>query len=158
MTQMAHHINEMKRKHEHAVRIQEIQSQLEDYVGEDLTRLGELVLEVGSTYLYMFSICGCNDSWLVTWLVVNVLEDCKCKSNNRPPSPMWWSGPGLWYREKEKYQCCFQEVVKGLNRRSAGICGEVNNSVVCSRWQTTRVLGLTLQCGQVLRIWWVPWC
>lgn len=66
MTQMAHHINEMKRKHEHAVRIQEIQSQLEDYVGEDLTRLGELVLEVGSTYLYMFSICGCNDSWLVT--------------------------------------------------------------------------------------------
>ena len=46
MTQMASHINEMKRKHEHAVRIQEIQSQLEDYVGEDLTRLGDLVLEV----------------------------------------------------------------------------------------------------------------
>ena len=46
MTQMAEHINEMKRRHEHAVRIQEIQSQLEDYVGEDLTRLGELVLEV----------------------------------------------------------------------------------------------------------------
>ncbi|GFN87617.1 pleckstrin homology domain-containing family g member 1 [Plakobranchus ocellatus] len=45
MTQMASHINEMKRKHEHAVRIQEIQSQLEDYVGEDLTRLGDLVLE-----------------------------------------------------------------------------------------------------------------
>ncbi|KAK0043379.1 hypothetical protein Bpfe_027198, partial [Biomphalaria pfeifferi] len=45
MTEMAHHINEMKRRHEHAVRIQEIQSQLEDYVGEDLTRLGELVLE-----------------------------------------------------------------------------------------------------------------
>jgi hypothetical protein len=43
---MAHHINEMKRKHEHAVRVQEIQSQLEDYEGEDLTRLGELVLEV----------------------------------------------------------------------------------------------------------------
>lgn len=46
MTSMAHHINEMKRKHEHAVRVQEIQSQLEDYDGEDLTRLGELVLEV----------------------------------------------------------------------------------------------------------------
>jgi hypothetical protein len=46
MTSMAHHINEMKRKHEHAVRVQEIQSQLEDYEGEDLTRLGELVLEV----------------------------------------------------------------------------------------------------------------
>ncbi|KAH9523052.1 hypothetical protein Btru_065610 [Bulinus truncatus] len=45
MTEMAHHINEMKRRHEHAVRIQEIQSQLEDYRGEDLTRLGELVLE-----------------------------------------------------------------------------------------------------------------
>ncbi|KAL5009092.1 hypothetical protein ScPMuIL_014673 [Solemya velum] len=45
MTSMAQHINEMKRKHEHAVRVQEIQSQLEDYEGEDLTRLGELVLE-----------------------------------------------------------------------------------------------------------------
>lgn len=47
MTDMAHHINEMKRRHEHAVRIQEVQSQLEDYKGEDLTRLGELVAEVG---------------------------------------------------------------------------------------------------------------
>ena len=46
MTAMAHHINEMKRRHEHAVRIQEVQSLLEDYSGEDLTRLGELVLEV----------------------------------------------------------------------------------------------------------------
>ncbi|XP_052275345.1 pleckstrin homology domain-containing family G member 2-like isoform X2 [Dreissena polymorpha] len=45
MTDMSHHINEMKRKHEHAVRVQEIQSQLEDYEGEDFTRLGELVLE-----------------------------------------------------------------------------------------------------------------
>ncbi|XP_067681859.1 uncharacterized protein [Haliotis asinina] len=45
MTEMAHHINEMKRKHEHAVRIQEIQSQLEEYAGEDLIRLGDLVLE-----------------------------------------------------------------------------------------------------------------
>lgn len=48
MTEMAHHINEMKRKHEHAVRIQEIQSQLEEYGGEDLIRLGELVLEVST--------------------------------------------------------------------------------------------------------------
>ena len=46
MTGRAQHINEMKRKHEHAVRVQEIQSTLEDYEGEDLTRLGELVLEV----------------------------------------------------------------------------------------------------------------
>ncbi|KAL4238429.1 Pleckstrin y domain-containing G member 1 [Mactra antiquata] len=45
MTDMSHQINEMKRKHEHAVRVQEIQSQLEDYEGEDFTRLGELVLE-----------------------------------------------------------------------------------------------------------------
>ena len=49
MTQMSHHINEMKRKHEHAVRVQEIQSQLEEYEGEDFTRLGELVLEVRHT-------------------------------------------------------------------------------------------------------------
>ena len=46
MTDMSHQINEMKRKHEHAVRVQEIQSQLEDYEGEDFTRLGDLVLEV----------------------------------------------------------------------------------------------------------------
>ncbi|KAK3092501.1 hypothetical protein FSP39_003724 [Pinctada imbricata] len=45
MTMRAQHMNEMKRKHEHAVRVQEIQSTLEDYEGEDLTRLGELVLE-----------------------------------------------------------------------------------------------------------------
>ncbi|KAL8610978.1 hypothetical protein ACOMHN_042594 [Nucella lapillus] len=51
MTAMAHHINEMKRRHEHAVRIQEVQSVLEDYSGEDLTRLGELVLE-GSFRVY----------------------------------------------------------------------------------------------------------
>ncbi|XP_033734193.1 LOW QUALITY PROTEIN: uncharacterized protein LOC117323234 [Pecten maximus] len=51
MTGMAQHINEMKRKHEHAVRVQEIQSQLEEYEGEDLTRIGELVLE-GSFRIY----------------------------------------------------------------------------------------------------------
>ncbi|XP_076464695.1 uncharacterized protein LOC143296557 [Babylonia areolata] len=51
MTAMAQHINEMKRRHEHAVRIQEVQSLLEDYSGEDLTRLGELVLE-GSFRVY----------------------------------------------------------------------------------------------------------
>ena len=47
MTRMAQHINEMKRKHEHAVRIQEIQSLLCDWEGEDLTTYGDLVLEVG---------------------------------------------------------------------------------------------------------------
>ena len=53
MTDMSHQINEMKRKHEHAVRVQEIQSQLEDYDGEDFTRLGELVLEVLSNRFIM---------------------------------------------------------------------------------------------------------
>jgi len=46
MTAMSREINEMKRRHEHAVRVQEIQSQLEDYDGEDFTQLGELLLEV----------------------------------------------------------------------------------------------------------------
>ena len=46
MTSVAQHINEMKRKHEHAVRIQEIQSQLSDWDGADLTTYGDLVLEV----------------------------------------------------------------------------------------------------------------
>ncbi|GAB1599962.1 rhoGEF domain-containing protein gxcJ-like isoform X2 [Argonauta hians] len=52
MTSMAQHINEMKRKHEYAVHVQEIQSQLLEYDGADLTTLGELVLE-GS-----FRLCG----------------------------------------------------------------------------------------------------
>lgn len=46
MTEVAQHINEMKRKHEHAVRVQEIQSQLKDWNGADLTTYGDLVLEV----------------------------------------------------------------------------------------------------------------
>ncbi|XP_074657929.1 uncharacterized protein LOC141910927 isoform X2 [Tubulanus polymorphus] len=45
MTNMARHINEMKRKHEHAVRIQEIQSILYQWQGEDLTTYGELLAE-----------------------------------------------------------------------------------------------------------------
>ena len=46
MTRMAQHINEMKRKHEHAVRIQEIQSCLYGWDANDLTTYGDLVLEV----------------------------------------------------------------------------------------------------------------
>ncbi len=46
MTNVAQHINEMKRQHEHAVRIQEIQSLLFEWDGEDLTTYGDLVLEV----------------------------------------------------------------------------------------------------------------
>ncbi|GAB6020091.1 hypothetical protein CHUAL_002825 [Chamberlinius hualienensis] len=45
MTGIAHHINEMKRKHEHAVRVQEIQSLLYGWRGDDLTTYGELIAE-----------------------------------------------------------------------------------------------------------------
>ncbi|KAF2361599.1 Dbl (DH) domain [Trinorchestia longiramus] len=45
MTGMAHHINDMKRKHEHCVRVQEIQSLLYGWQGADLTTFGELAAE-----------------------------------------------------------------------------------------------------------------
>ncbi|KAG5897855.1 hypothetical protein JTB14_024889 [Gonioctena quinquepunctata] len=45
MTGIATDINNMKRKHEHAVRVQEIQSQLWGWNGPDLTALGELIAE-----------------------------------------------------------------------------------------------------------------
>ena len=45
MTGIAQHINEMKRKHEHAVRVQEIQSLLYGWPGPDLTTCGELIAE-----------------------------------------------------------------------------------------------------------------
>ncbi|XP_067310980.1 pleckstrin homology domain-containing family G member 3 isoform X2 [Pseudorasbora parva] len=45
MTGVAWYINDMKRKHEHAVRLQEIQSLLINWKGPDLTTFGELVLE-----------------------------------------------------------------------------------------------------------------
>uniref|UniRef100_H2ZF63 DH domain-containing protein n=1 Tax=Ciona savignyi TaxID=51511 RepID=H2ZF63_CIOSA len=45
MTFIAHHINEMKRKHEDAVHVQEIQSLLTNWRGDDLTTYGELVME-----------------------------------------------------------------------------------------------------------------
>uniref|UniRef100_A0A1A8CLH1 Pleckstrin homology domain containing, family G (With RhoGef domain) member 3 n=1 Tax=Nothobranchius kadleci TaxID=1051664 RepID=A0A1A8CLH1_NOTKA len=45
MTSVAWYINDMKRKHEHAVRVQEIQSLLINWKGPDLTTYGELVLE-----------------------------------------------------------------------------------------------------------------
>ncbi|KAK8722438.1 hypothetical protein OTU49_012217 [Cherax quadricarinatus] len=52
MTGMAHHINDMKRRHEHAVRVQEIQSLLYGWQFEDLTTFGELAAE-GT-----FRMCG----------------------------------------------------------------------------------------------------
>ncbi|XP_060721074.1 pleckstrin homology domain-containing family G member 3 [Tachysurus vachellii] len=45
MTEVAWYINTMKRKHEHAVRLQEVQSLLINWRGPDLTTYGELVLE-----------------------------------------------------------------------------------------------------------------
>ncbi|XP_059209331.1 pleckstrin homology domain-containing family G member 3 [Centropristis striata] len=45
MTGVAWYINDMKRKHEHAVRVQEIQSLLINWKGPDLTTYSELVLE-----------------------------------------------------------------------------------------------------------------
>ncbi|XP_029943239.1 pleckstrin homology domain-containing family G member 3-like isoform X3 [Salarias fasciatus] len=45
MTGVAWYINDMKRRHEHAVRVQEVQSLLWNWTGPDLTTYGELVLE-----------------------------------------------------------------------------------------------------------------
>ncbi|XP_063299163.1 pleckstrin homology domain-containing family G member 1 isoform X2 [Pelobates fuscus] len=45
MQRVAWHINDMKRKHEHDIRLQEIQSLLTNWKGLDLTSYGELVLE-----------------------------------------------------------------------------------------------------------------
>ncbi|XP_078089366.1 pleckstrin homology domain-containing family G member 3-like [Mustelus asterias] len=45
MTGVAWYINDMKRKHEHAIRLQEVQSLLINWSGPDLTTYGELVLE-----------------------------------------------------------------------------------------------------------------
>uniref|UniRef100_S4RDD7 Uncharacterized protein n=1 Tax=Petromyzon marinus TaxID=7757 RepID=S4RDD7_PETMA len=45
MTSVAWHINDIKRKHEHAARVQEIQAQLVQWQGPELCRYGELVLE-----------------------------------------------------------------------------------------------------------------
>lgn len=45
MTGIATNINNMKRKNEDAVRVQEIQSQLYGWTGPDLTALGELIAE-----------------------------------------------------------------------------------------------------------------
>ncbi|XP_029454361.1 pleckstrin homology domain-containing family G member 3 isoform X2 [Rhinatrema bivittatum] len=45
MTGVAWYINDMKRKHEHAIRLQEIQSLLLNWKGMDLTTYGELILE-----------------------------------------------------------------------------------------------------------------
>ncbi|XP_014467691.1 PREDICTED: uncharacterized protein LOC106740808 isoform X2 [Dinoponera quadriceps] len=45
MTGIAEDINAMKKRHEHAVRVQEIQSLLYGWLGPDLTTCGELIME-----------------------------------------------------------------------------------------------------------------
>lgn len=50
MTGVAEQINEMKRKHESAVHVHEVQSQLQGWVGNDLTTHGELTLEDAFKY------------------------------------------------------------------------------------------------------------
>ncbi|XP_065226790.1 rhoGEF domain-containing protein gxcJ isoform X2 [Planococcus citri] len=45
MTGIAHHINTMKRRHEHAIRVQEVQSLLTGWQGPDLITFGELYAE-----------------------------------------------------------------------------------------------------------------
>jgi len=49
MVGVACSINEMRRQHENAVRVQEIQSHLYGWDGADLTTLGDLILEVRQT-------------------------------------------------------------------------------------------------------------
>lgn len=50
MTGVAEQINEMKRKHESAVHVHEVQSQLQGWPGNDLTTYGELTLEDAFKY------------------------------------------------------------------------------------------------------------
>ena len=48
MTDVAKHINAMKRKYEMAVHVGEVQSLMRgDWTGLDLTKYGDLMLEVG---------------------------------------------------------------------------------------------------------------
>jgi len=46
MMAVAERINEMKRRHEHSIQAQEIQSSLYGWAEADLTTLGDLILEV----------------------------------------------------------------------------------------------------------------
>lgn len=50
MTDVAQHINTMKQKYDMAMRVQEIQTLMQgDWTGLDLTKYGDLVLEVCKT-------------------------------------------------------------------------------------------------------------
>jgi len=57
MQGVARSINEMRRQHERAVRVQEIQSHLYGWDGADLTTLGQLVLEVRRTGFSQLITC-----------------------------------------------------------------------------------------------------
>ena len=50
MTDCAHNINELKRSHEHAMKIQEIQSMLYNFEGYHLMDFGKLVYEVSVAF------------------------------------------------------------------------------------------------------------
>ena len=51
MTDCAHNINELKRSHEDAMKIQEIQSMLYNFEGYNLLDFGKLIVEVSSSFL-----------------------------------------------------------------------------------------------------------
>ena len=52
MTDVAKHIDAMKREYDMAVRVEKIQSLIQgDWTGLDLTKYGDLVLEVGEMVL-----------------------------------------------------------------------------------------------------------
>lgn len=58
MTDVAKHIDAMKREYDMAVRVEKIQSLIRgDWTGLDLTKYGDLVLEVGEMVLVWNFIC-----------------------------------------------------------------------------------------------------
>ncbi|KAK2709568.1 hypothetical protein QYM36_013293 [Artemia franciscana] len=74
MTGIAQHTNDMKRRHEHSIRVQEIQSLLYGWTGQDLTTYGELVAEG------MFRLCGARGLRHV-FLFEKILLICKRKED-----------------------------------------------------------------------------
>ena len=73
MTSIACHINAMKKRHEHSIRVQEVQGLLFGWHGPDLTTLGELILEDS------FKLCKRQKSTRHLFLFDNVLLITKKK-------------------------------------------------------------------------------
>lgn len=94
MVEIARHINEMKRKHEAAIHVQEIQSQLHG-MEENLTSYGDLVLEDtfrmrrAERYLYLFEkallICKRDDSLLTMKACIKCSNLMLCESLPKEP-------------------------------------------------------------------------